>query len=330
MNFSIVICSHQPDPEVFRPVLQAISVLQWPVGGSPEIVLVDNASSEPLTDTALVRDWLARTPGARVVREERIGLSFARARAFREARGDWIVCFDDDNIPRADYLHGVLVATCRYPFVGVWGAGNIELKWLPGGDPKVASHYATVFQQRSQEHVTYALDFPLPVTMPYGTGMVLGRQVADRYVDWVESGKSRITDRRGAALSSAGDIQIGWLAMLSGWAVGRHPALALCHLIPARRAQMDYVARITFGAASSTAPALSEVIPNSPDIKRPDALLLVCRLLFEGFKWLTSSQSPPIATRVANHLGAATGSWCALGQSPPWWVRWLTMSLYGK
>ncbi len=59
-----------------------------------EILIVDNGSTDDTPGVA--RQFVARCPNARLVREQTAGLSHARNAALREARGDYVAFIDDD------------------------------------------------------------------------------------------------------------------------------------------------------------------------------------------------------------------------------------------
>jgi hypothetical protein len=326
---SLVICTHNPDAAIFTRTLEAIARLRWPGDCAPNVVLVDNASHPALSDDPLVSAWLAQTPGARIVQEDRLGLSYARVRAFREAGGQMIACFDDDNLPAPDYLESVVAAAHRHPDVGVWGPGNVTVEWLEGSDPRVVKRHADSFQERAQCEVTYALDFPHPATMPYGTGMVLRREVAEEYCRWYESGRVRTIGRRGNSLAGCEDLQISWLAMRAGWAVGRHPALHVRHMIPGRRAQLPYVARLTFELTASYSPALREALPGDFDAKAPKSAAVLLQLLVHGTRALAREGTAALPIAIAPVLGRAWGAWAAHDRTPPRWAAALVRALYG-
>ncbi len=58
---------------------------------------------------------------ARIVREEQLGLTFARLRGFVEAKGDLIVMVDDDNLLAPDYLETAVRIAEVHPAVGAFG-----------------------------------------------------------------------------------------------------------------------------------------------------------------------------------------------------------------
>jgi glycosyltransferase involved in cell wall biosynthesis len=90
--FTVAICTHDRADDLRRAIE---SVLEQ--GFDParhELLVVDNASTD---GTAMLVERLAtRRPGIRLVRESAIGLSRARNRAWREARGQYVVYLDDD------------------------------------------------------------------------------------------------------------------------------------------------------------------------------------------------------------------------------------------
>ena len=77
------------------------SVLAQP-GDNTEILIVDNGSTDNTTE--LVTRLAATDLRVKIVHEPQMGLSFARNRALREAKGDWVVFLDDDAIPEPGWL----------------------------------------------------------------------------------------------------------------------------------------------------------------------------------------------------------------------------------
>ncbi len=140
---SVVIPTHNPRADYLARVIdalreQTLSKDLW------ELVIVDNGSRVPLraarpkdqktkrqkdSDTEQTID-LSWHPQARIVREERLGLTFARLRGFAETTGEVIVLVDDDNVLAPDYLEQVVRIAAKHPFLGVW-SGNITLELEP-------------------------------------------------------------------------------------------------------------------------------------------------------------------------------------------------------
>lgn len=74
-----------------------------------EVVVVDNASTDG-TPRLLAEIGAAYPQGVRSVREERAGLSAARNRAVREARGDLLLFLDDDALPAPGWIEAYVEA----------------------------------------------------------------------------------------------------------------------------------------------------------------------------------------------------------------------------
>ena len=56
-----------------------------------------------------------------MVREEKLGLTFARLRGFAEAKGELIVMVDDDNVLAPDYLETAVRIAHEHPTLGAFG-----------------------------------------------------------------------------------------------------------------------------------------------------------------------------------------------------------------
>src|ERR1700686_3714969 len=96
MRWSIIVCTHNRSGEV-RENLPKVAGLDYP-DDLFEGILVDNASTDDTQGAA--RD----VPRARYFREDAPGLSHARNRGIREARGEFIAFIDDDASPERDWL----------------------------------------------------------------------------------------------------------------------------------------------------------------------------------------------------------------------------------
>lgn len=253
--------------------IQTLSTGQW------ELLLVDNASRET-PDGRLEMGW---HPHARVVREKRLGLTFARLRGFTEARGELIVMVDDDNVVAPDYLETAERIARDHPMLGAFGGKclpEFEVKpepWLKArgkglglrdrGEreeffPETAiaeSCQSSVGGLQREENRRLATDDgklmtanrqrravrEFPDCAPIGAGMVLRNSAARAYAELLQArGKQTITDRLGDSLASGGDNDICLTVIEEGWQVGYLPQLRLTHLIPKQRMTLDYHKRM--------------------------------------------------------------------------------------
>lgn len=89
---SVVICTYNR-PDLVAQVLGTLAEQDAP-RGTYEVLVVDNAS--PRDIASVVHQFEGRIPGLRCIREEQVGLSHARNRGWREARGEYVGYVDDD------------------------------------------------------------------------------------------------------------------------------------------------------------------------------------------------------------------------------------------
>lgn len=245
-QISVVVPTHNPAPDRLARVLAGLAAQTLPADRW-ELVVIDNASATPLR----------LPPGAsgRVMREPALGLSAARRRGFREARGEFLVLVDDDNVLGRDYLERVLALFAAYPRVGAIG-GRIVPEFATAPDAWVR-RFDSLLACRdlgATPRISQGLRPPgatrneYPAFAPVGAGMALRRAAA---AAWLGRAGEHLPDRRGAALTSGGDNEIVFAAMQAGWEVGYFPELQLTHLIPAARTTQDYLGRLNEAVARS-------------------------------------------------------------------------------
>lgn len=279
-KLSVITCTYNPTPSILTGLVKATRDLKLPIGFEPEFLLIDNNSDKSIIENSSVKSWVAENDNVRVIKESNAGLSNARIRGLREASGEFIFFFDDDNRPYPDYLVSSIKAFDEHDFIGVFGPGHVNVKWMEGGNGEVQKQFADAYQEHHQEKITYALDFGSPKSMPYGTGMIMRKEISDIYLNWFDEKKRSTTGRIGNSLASGEDIQICLLAMNSGWAVGRHPGLKIDHVIEPEKAQWNYLARLQFGISSSRPLALKEALPDRHIKNIPSDKRLAGHLLF--------------------------------------------------
>jgi glycosyltransferase involved in cell wall biosynthesis len=97
---SVVICTYNRAVDTKRAARSLLD--QRGVDVPWELIVVDNNSTDATAD--VVRSLAAADPRVRYCREEQQGLSHARNRGWREARGRYVGYLDDDAIARAGWL----------------------------------------------------------------------------------------------------------------------------------------------------------------------------------------------------------------------------------
>lgn len=127
LKLSVVICSFNR-AEILRECLDSILKAQEP---EPfEILVIDNNSTDSTKEVVL------SYPDVNYILEESIGLSHARNRGIKEAKGKWILFLDDDCKVRETFFYHVFktIETNKYLlFTGIYKAWYVHQppKWIP-------------------------------------------------------------------------------------------------------------------------------------------------------------------------------------------------------
>lgn len=237
MKVSLIICAHNPRPEFLIRTLEGLKRQTLPLD-TWEFILVDNASKEPLAG----RFDLSWHPNARIVLEEQLGLTPARLRGFREAKGEIFCMVDDDNVLAPDYLEQGLQVFQTFPQMGAIG-GHIDGEFESEPEPDVLP-FTGRLALCSLEQPRWGNVYE-PWVSPCGAGMMVRRVVAQEFMKQLENSELRRgLGRKGASLASSEDIDLGFCACDLGYGMGRFPQLRMTHLIPSGRVQKDYMLRL--------------------------------------------------------------------------------------
>lgn len=245
MDVSVIVCTYNPDLSFLGRVL---SGLEHQTLGLEhfEVLVVDNNSDPPIAsffESGLPRNW-------RLVREEEPGLTLARLRGISEAESDLLTFVDDDAILDEEYLLNAVTISKAFPFVGAYG-GSIELEFQERPPEWTRPHWPRLAQREVKRTVWSNFDCASQ-TIPWGVGMCIRREVADRYAKVVDPDPLRKgLDRCGASLVSGGDDDMARTAHTMGLATGLFPELKLTHLIPPLRLTEDYLLRLVEGQSYS-------------------------------------------------------------------------------
>lgn len=239
MQISVVIPTHQPERSRLARTLaglagQTLPAAEW------ELVVVDNAS--PGATAPREDEVRAGHPAARVVREERLGLSHARRAGLAATTGEFVVFVDDDNVLAPTFLAEALALFARRPRLGAAG-GPCRPEYAVEPPAWLGAHSSMLALRDFGPEERFASgdrEYPSGCA-PIGAGMVLRRAALTA---WLAEGASAFLDRTGTQLTSAGDNHLVLQILGAGWEVGYCPALAVTHLIPASRLEPDYLARL--------------------------------------------------------------------------------------
>lgn len=139
IDVSVVVCTYNR-AELLRDTLASLKALETGGAFRYEVVAIDNGSTD---ETPRVIEEAARaapsgdggpTVPLRGVREPKPGVAAARNRGIREAAGEWVAFFDDDQVADPHWLSGLLTFA-RARSVSCVGGSN-RLLLATGGDPE--------------------------------------------------------------------------------------------------------------------------------------------------------------------------------------------------
>ena len=99
---TVALCTHNHASRLKRTLRDFQSVI--PPQKPWEFLVVDNGCTDETPELLRATQWPPGWPEVRIIREDRLGLSHARNRAVVEARGEYILFFDDDETPDPQWL----------------------------------------------------------------------------------------------------------------------------------------------------------------------------------------------------------------------------------
>lgn len=261
MDFSLVICTYNPDVRILQRCLQAVQNLDT-TGLSTEILLVDNNSTTPLSALPCVEAFAKACPQMELLLVKQQGVQYARMAAIERATGTHIVYFDYDNEPQPGYLQALKELTTAYPQVAAWGPGNVEVDFIDGVPEAISGLAYGAFQQRRDTEIRFASEPDWQPCYPFGTGLCTKAFLLKQYVAQASQGMYTLEGRNGNKLSSGEDTQMVLLCIKEGYAAGVAPALKLTHIIPGNRANARYLERLLYGTFVCYELSLLQVFPD--------------------------------------------------------------------
>jgi glycosyltransferase involved in cell wall biosynthesis len=234
LGVSIAICTHNGQ-DLLPSTLQYLKGQRVARNVDWEVLVIDNLSDDASTRIAC-EYWGDDGPAPmRIVHEPRLGLSYARERAFAEARYETVSFVDDDNRVAPDWVATVSECMSLEPDLGALGSTNIATaevdfpEWFWRWAHYYAAHGSCQFE--TLEHWILV-----------GAGMTIRKRCWD---DLKRNGfQSRLTDRVGSRLTTCGDLELGCAIQLAGWKIRVEPRLKLEHYMTPRRLQWNYLRRL--------------------------------------------------------------------------------------
>ena len=213
------------------------STLQW------EVVVVDNNSRDTTAQVVAAFSKTTATP-VRYVFEPQQGLSHARNRGIREARGSIIAFTDDDVLPASDWIAEVVGAIDRWNAHGVGGRilprwETSPPRWLT--DNRRLLNRIAVMDFEAGRLLAPPLDAGPQV---WGANMAFRRELFERIGEF--------DPRRGLVgkkLYRGEDTDLVDRALERGLRIAYDPALTVFHRIGSDRMRKAYFRKLTFDNA---------------------------------------------------------------------------------
>lgn len=248
---AICICTHNPVPETFAIVIEALARQTAP-HGTFHVLIVDNASTVPLR-TELVDPLLAAGIEARIVREPTPGLSRARLKAIAETDDEWVIFVDDDNELAPDYVENAMRFAMSNPHVGCFGGRLVlpdELQprsWVTPFLPSLG------IRDYGDKVIADVGTDEWGEWEPVGAGAVVHRLVLEEYVRRSEVASDFYDlGRTGSwGLASCDDSLMMRGALRVGLGSAYVPNLSLRHHLSPRRFRFTYLMRLMYGYGQS-------------------------------------------------------------------------------
>ncbi|MBE9051699.1 glycosyltransferase family 2 protein [Nostocales cyanobacterium LEGE 11386] len=224
-------------PKLLDLLFQQVDIenLNW------EIIIIDNNSSDNTSEVIsnYQKIFSSKCP-LRYFMESQQGAAYARLRAVREARGQFIAFLDDDNLPAPDWLAAAYIFGIEHPQAGAWSGqihGEFEVK-PPENFEKIQAFLAI------REHGEEAHLFePDRLRLPPGAALVVRKQA------WAENvpQKPKLSGKLPGVLVQGDDYEPLLYIHNANWEIWYNPAMHTYHQIPHWRLEKEYLLKLARG-----------------------------------------------------------------------------------
>ncbi|MCX7765698.1 MAG: glycosyltransferase [Candidatus Sumerlaeia bacterium] len=227
--FTIAICTY--NNSAILPFAISSAVKQSFDSAHYEVVVIDNNSTDNTKE--IVTEFIHSYNNLRLVSEPQQGLSFARNRAIKEARGNYIVYIDDDAELNPDYLRNLQKLITEEKNIGAVG-GPVEVGWLGPVPDWYEPALDKIFNYLYI--ASYRLDIRYPVII-YGTNMAFPVEVLKEL-----GGFNTALGRKGELLMAHEDNELLLrLQRSTNLRIIYDPGLKIRHLVNPRRLNPEYL-----------------------------------------------------------------------------------------
>ncbi|MDQ0062626.1 glycosyltransferase [Paenibacillus harenae] len=169
MKATVAICTHNRAEDVREALL---SLLRQNFTDAFEVIVVDNRSTDNTKQVVQEVNQMTNIPIIYAY-EERLGLSVARNRAIREAKGEYILFLDDDAVASKEWISGIVSLFETDPRIGCLG-GRIEPAW-EGEEPTwLLPENRTLYTILDYSHEIVEMQKP---AIPFGANVAFRKSV---------------------------------------------------------------------------------------------------------------------------------------------------------
>lgn len=234
-DISIVVCTHNR-AAMLRDALTSLAPLQTAGRFSYEVVVVDNASTDHTPNVVTELQAILDMP-LRYIHEPKKGIASARNRGLREAAGEWIAFFDDDQLADPSWLLELFTYAQQYNLRAVGGAVHLK---LPVGCTRDLHSFPRMLLGESR-HGNQPFEYS-PKISPGAGNLMLHRSVFEQVGAFNESFAMRAEDTELYCRI--------WQAGIEAWYV---PNAIVQHVTPSERLEPAYLDRLAVWMGGSVA-----------------------------------------------------------------------------
>lgn len=235
LGVSIVICTHNGRSRLPATLdhIARQSGCEFPW----ELLVIDNGSTDG-TGELVTQFWRSvDSCPMRLIRENRLGLTYARQTGFGAASYELVLFVDDDNWLQSDYLRIAQKMFTTTPNLGA--CGGYARAVINGKPPDwfwaQQYCYAVGVQGPAAGDVSSGQGYL------WGAGLCVRKAAVDSLV--AAGFEQALTDRKGGTLLSGGDVELCFALRLAGWTLWYEPTLILHHFQPDDRLRWSYIAK---------------------------------------------------------------------------------------
>ncbi|MCQ2311986.1 MAG: glycosyltransferase [Paludibacteraceae bacterium] len=236
---SVIICTYNRE-KYLSETLRRLANNRY--NGEWELLLIDNNSTD--STASICKDFATQYSAVpfRYLVETQQGLSYARNRGIKEAKGEWFVFLDDDAFVSENYLERLSLYIQQIPDMDAFG-GRIYPLFEEGATPSWLSKWSASWLSaidKGNNVCLFTKDYPI------GANMGFSKITADRCglfnTSLGRSGKNLIGGEEKDYFNriKALNVPIYYL-----------PEIAVEHCIPSSRTTDEYIYRLGLGVGQS-------------------------------------------------------------------------------